>query len=129
MPLGRLISRLEPVPVFVAEPQVLQAHLDILAVEDSHDHRLTVAGWDDADTQVDVLAGDEDLDPAVLGSAFLGDVDEAHDLDTADDRTQQPSRGVVALHQHAVDAIADPDPVGERLDVDVAGAHAARLPG
>ena len=54
---------------------------------------------------------------------------EAHDLETADDRAEQPPGGVVALHQHAVDPVADPDPVGERLDVDVAGAHGARLPG
>ena len=31
--------------------------------------------------------------------------------------------------QHAVDPVADPDPVGERLDVDVGGPHRARLPG
>ena len=45
---------------------------------------------------------------------------EAHDLDPADDRAQQPARGGVAFHQHAVDPVADPHPVGEGLDVDVA---------
>ena len=111
---------LEPREVVVAEPEVLESDLDVVAVEDPHDDRLSMRGWDDADTQVDVLAGDQDLDPAVLGAAFLGDVDRAHDLEAADDRAQEPAGGVVAFHQHAVDPVADPDPVGERLDVDVA---------
>ena len=37
---------------------------------------------------------------------------------------EEPAGGAVALHQHAVDPVADPDPVGERLDVDVARPHA-----
>ena len=32
---------------------------------------------------------------------------------------KRPPRRAVALDQHAVDAVADPDPVLERLDVDV----------
>ena len=39
-------------------------------------------------------------------------------------RGQQPARRAVALDQHAVDPVADPDAVGERLDVDVAGPQA-----
>ena len=77
MPLGRLISCLEPLPVLVAEPEVAEPDLDVVAVQDPHDDRLSMHGWDDADTQVDVLAGDVDLDPAVLGAAFLGDVDRS----------------------------------------------------
>ena len=42
-------------------------------------------------------------------------------------RGQQPARRAVALDQHAVDAVADADAVGERLDVDVAGAQADRF--
>ena len=41
-----------------------------------------------------------------------------------DDRGQQAARRAVALDQHAVDPVADPDAVGERLDVDVAGPQA-----
>ena len=42
---------------------------------------------------------------------------------------EQAARGVVPLHQHAVDPVSDPHPVGERLDVDVAGPQRAPLPG
>ena len=80
-----------------------------------------MAGWYDAHTQVDILASNQDLDAAVLRAAFFGDVDEAHDLDAADDRAQEAFGGVVAFHEHAVDPVANADPVGERLDVDVAG--------
>ena len=37
------------------------------------------------------------------------------------DRAQQPAGGAVALDQHAVDPVADADPILERLDVDVRG--------
>jgi hypothetical protein len=40
--------------VFVAEAEVLEADLDILAVEDSHDDGLTMTGWDDANAHVDI---------------------------------------------------------------------------
>ena len=90
-PVGTFDQLLEPGEVLVAEPEVLEPDLDVVAVEDPHDDRLTMAGWYDADPHVDVFAGDQDLDSSVLGPAFLGDVDEAHDLDTADDRAQQPA--------------------------------------
>ena len=51
----------------------------------------------------------------------------AHDLDTGEQGGQQPARRAVALDQHAVDAVADADAVGERLDVDVAGPQADRF--
>ena len=51
----------------------------------------------------------------------------AHDLDAGQQRGQQAARRAVALDQHAVDAVADADAVGERLDVDVAGPQADRF--
>ena len=43
----------------------------------------------------------------------------AMNLDAREHGAQQPPRGAVALDQHAVDPVADPDAVFERLDVDV----------
>ena len=51
----------------------------------------------------------------------------AHDLDARDHRGQQAARRAVAFDQDAVDAVADADAVGERLDVDVAGPQADRF--
>ena len=68
-----------------------------------------------------------DLDPPVLGAAALGDVDFGQNLDTRQDRPQQPLGGRIALHQHAIDPVADPDAVFERLDVDVRGPGFDRL--
>ena len=65
------------------------------------------------------LPCDGHLDAAVLRAALLGDVDLTHDLEAGEQRREQPARGGVALDQHAVDPVADPDAVGERLDVDV----------
>ncbi len=86
-----------------------------------------MVGWEHAHTQVDVLAGDVDLDPAVLRSALLGDVDLPHDLQAAHDRAEQPSGGALDLLTDAVDPVSDPDPVGEGLDVDVRGPHLHRF--
>ena len=73
------------------------------------------------------------LSPAVIlirpswVAAALGDVHLGEDLDAGEQRAQQPPRRAVALDQHAVDAVANPDPVFERLDVDVARPAAAPL--
>ena len=90
-------------------------------------HRLAVVGREHADAQVEFLAADGDLDPAVLGAALLGDVDLRHDLDAGEHGAQQPAGRAVALDQHAVDPVADADPVLERLDVDVGGPQLHRL--
>ena len=42
-------------------------------------------------TNVDIFAGDLDLDAAVLRQALLGDVELAHDLDARGDRGDAPS--------------------------------------
>src|SRR5437899_1534385 len=89
----------------VRDAWIAVSALVVVAVEDSHHDRLAVRRREDADTQVDVLTGHEDLDAAVLGPPLLGDVDESHDLDPADDRAEEPSRGAVAFHQHAVDPV------------------------
>ena len=121
-------DRLESLIVLVREAELLDGHLNTVSVQDPHDDRLAVDRRQDADAQVEVLAVDRHLDPAVLGPALFGDVDLAHDLDAGGQRRQQPARRAVALDQHAVDPIADPDAVGERLDVDIAGPQVDRLP-
>ena len=80
-----------------------------------------------ADAQIVGFALDLGLDAAVLRPAFFGDVDLAHDLDAGNHRGEQPPRRTVAFDQDAVDAVADADAVGERLDMDVAAARRDRL--
>src|SRR5262249_41950773 len=112
---------LEPLVVFFAEPQVFNGHLNTATVEDTHDSRLTVHRRQETDTQVKVLPLDRHLDAAVLGAALLGDVDAAHDLDARGHRGLEPAGRTVALDEHAVDAVAHPNAIGKRLDVNVAG--------
>ena len=93
MPFGRRMMFWNcPVVVF-AEAQVPDADLDVVAVENTHDDRLAVVGRQDADAQVEVLAADAGLDPAVLGTPFLGDVDPAHDLEAGDQRAAAAACG------------------------------------
>ena len=67
----------------------------------------------------EVFAVNRHLDPAVLRSALLRDVDRTHDLQTREQGCEEPSRSGVALNEHPVDAISNPDAVHERLDVDI----------
>src|SRR5262249_22490710 len=107
--------------------KVLDANLYTAPVEDTHDRGLAVHRRQDADTQVEMLALDGHLDAAVLGPAFLGNVDRAHDFNTRKHRGQQTTRRTVAVDEHTVDPVADAHTVPERLDVDVAGTQADRF--
>ncbi len=123
MPLGRLISLLEPTEILIPKSKVLQSHLDIVSIQNPHHHRLTMTGWDDANPHVDVFARNQDLDPAVLRPALLGDIDETHDLDAAYDRAEQSAGRVVTLHQNTVNPVSNPNPIRKWLDVDIARPH------
>src|SRR5262245_50156933 len=70
-----------------------------------------------------MLAVQVHLDSAVLRSAFLGNVDGPHDLDTRKNGGQESARGAVAFDEDAVDSIADADAVGKGFDVNIAGAE------
>ena len=66
-------------------------------------------------------------DLAVLRPPPLDDVHVRQDLDAAGDDRAHGGGQVEDVVQRAVDAVADPDPVRLRLDVDVRGAVAQRL--
>ena len=72
-------------------------------------------------------AVEDDVGTAVLGHPPLGDVQAGDDLEPADDgqgaRRAAPS---MTSREHAVDAVADPEPCVLRLDVHVAGPRVER---
>ena len=113
--------------IVFGEPQLPDADLDVVFVEDPHHDRLAVVGGQDADAEIVVFAVGGELDPAVLRAAALGDVELGENLDAGEHRPQQAAGRVVALYQTAVDAVADADPVFEGLDVDVARPQLHRL--
>ena len=114
---------LERAVVLFAETEVTDTDLDVVAIEDTHDHCLTVAGGEQADPHVEIFTAHAGLDPAVLRLSFFGDINTGHDFDTRNERRVQPARRRIAFDQFAVDAVADADFVVKRLDVDVAGPH------
>jgi hypothetical protein len=66
--------------------------------------------------------------PTVLRQAAFGDVEPGHDLDARDDRSLQPRLRSLDLVQHAVIAVADPQPVGKRFEMNIGSVrfHGAR---
>ena len=113
--------------IVFGEPQLPDADLDVVFVEDPHHDRLAVVGGQDADAEIVVFAVGGELDPAVLRASAFGDVELGENLDAGEHRPQQAAGRVVALYQTAVDAVTDADPVFEGLDVDVARPQLHRL--
>jgi hypothetical protein len=110
-----------------SDSELADADADVVLVEDPHHHRLAVVRRQDAHAEVVVLAVGRELDAAVLRAAPLGDVELGEDLDAREDGAEEPAGRVVALHEPAVDPVADPHAILEGLDVDVAGPQLHRL--
>ena len=117
MRLHQHVQELAEDVVLEAEP--LEVERDAALVENPHDDRFAVHRRHRRHAQVDLLAVHAQPDAAVLRQAALGDVEVGHDLHARDDRRREPARRRLDLVQHAVDPVADDEPVLERLDVDV----------
>ena len=117
----------EPLEDVVLEAEPGEVERDAALVEYPHDDRFAVHRRHGRDAQVDVLAVHAQPDAAVLRQPALGDVEVGHDLDPRDHRRREPARRRLDLVQHAVDPVADREPVLERLDVDVRRPRVERV--
>ena len=93
-----------------------------VGVGQSQNDLLAEAGGQDADADVVLRPVDDHGDAAVLWLAPLGDVHAAHDLDAGDDGGQQADVIEHLLHQHAVNAVADPHLLFQRVQMNVTGS-------
>ena len=118
---------LEALERLLGEAEVLEVEHHVGLVEEAHDDLLAVHGGQRGDAHVDGLAADHEADAAVLRHAPLGDVQLGHDLEAADDARLHAPRDRHDLVQHAVDAEADDELLGLRLEVDVARRVVDRL--
>jgi hypothetical protein len=67
------------------------------------------------------VAAHHQLDPPVLRQAPFGDVEHGHDLDARHDRRLERARRRFHFMQHAVVAIANPELIFGRVDMDIGG--------
>ncbi len=86
-----------------------------------------MVGGQRRDPQVQRSTHDWYLDASVLRDALLGDAHVGHDFETTDNGWLQSLRRVVHFLEHAVNAIADPQPFLKRLNMDIAGTVAVRF--
>ncbi len=114
--LDQLVPRLEQI---VGHPQLLQVELHDRAVQNSQHDALAEHGRQGRDPDVDFVAAQSELDPAVLRQPPLGDVEIRHDLDAARDRRGQVARRGHQLVEHPVDPVSHLVFFLERLEVDV----------
>jgi hypothetical protein len=101
------------------EPELLEFEDGPCLFQDTHDEALAVDRRDRRETDVDVLPGDLDLDPAILGEALFGDIEGAHDLDPGGDRGVCFFGLANDVVQHSVDPIADDQVLFKRFDVNI----------
>ena len=101
------------------EPQSGERNQPFLAVEDAQDDVFAVDRRLRRGAKIDLSAAHIERDASVLRRARLGDVHPAHHLDAH--RHRWPVRLVQRAHlaQRAVDAVADAQKTGFRLEVDV----------
>ncbi len=105
------------------EPELAHVELQVALVEQPHDDLLAPQRRQRRHAEVHLAALAElELDATVLRETALGDVERRHDLDAADDGVLQLDGGRHLLGEHAVDAVAHPELLLVRLDVDVARA-------
>ena len=107
--------------------QGLQPQASGLLVQQAHHHPFAVAGGHGGDANVDRPPGYPQGDAAVLGQAFLGDIQLRHDLDPRHQRRVQRLARRDHVAQGAVDPVAHLRMGLEGLDVDVAGLIARGL--
>ena len=117
-----LVDHLAPARQHVlGHAELVEVELHDRAVEDPQDDALAEHGGQGRDADVDAVAAEGELDPAVLGQPALGDVEVGHDLDAAGDRRGQVARRRDQLVEHAVDPVPHLVLFLERLEVDVRG--------
>ena len=110
-----------------SKPSRLKSSGDAALVQDPHHDGFAVHRRHRRHAQVDLLALYPQADAAVLRQPPLGDVEVRHDLDARDHRGGEAARGRFDFVQHAVDPVADDEPVLERLDVDIGRARVERI--
>ncbi len=111
----------------VGQPEFLERRDQGRRVEYPQDRLFAEDGREGRNPQLDFLFRFDALDAAVLGTAFLGDVEPAEHLEAADDGlVHDPGKGV-HRPQDAVDAKTHDGVVALWFEVDVRGAVLERL--
>ena len=113
------------------EPELGHVQHQVLFVEKPQNDLLTEQGGQRGDPKIELAhlasAVHADLDAAVLGKAFLGDVELGHDLETGGDRFPEPHGRIHDHVENTVDAEPDSKLPLVGLDVDVAGPALERV--
>src|SRR6185369_5803296 len=102
------------------QTDVGQGEDPLFLVQQAQHGPLSVVGRNDRDADIDIAAGDQHPDAAVLRQAFFGDVETGHDLDARDQRILDDFGGRKLFVEDAVDAEADQQIPFVRFDMDVA---------
>ena len=90
-----------------------------LLLEQTQHRALAVPGWEGRDPNINRTPADAQRDAAVLGQAFLGNIEARHDLDPRDQRGMQLALGSYHIAQRTIDPKAHHRIGLEGLDMDV----------
>src|SRR2546422_903398 len=126
-PVRALDQRVETLERVGREAELVERQEHARALQQPHDDRLAVHGGDGGHADVHARAVQVDADAAILRQPPLGDVHLGHDLDARGEAGRQRRWRRLLVVEDPVDAVADPQRVLERLDVDVGGLGGDRV--
>src|SRR4051812_37885129 len=104
------------------QAQFVHARGKVRFVQNTEHAFFAVDGGEERNTKVKVTPGDLHAHASVLRQAPLGDVEAAHDLKTRDQGHLKITRWWRFIDQDAVNAVAQPNHIFKRFDVNITGA-------
>ena len=107
--------------------KVGQTDLDRVGPQNPKDDGLTVVRRARRDPEINLGLVHLEFDAAILWNAFLGNVDAGHQFETGKHGSLHPLGKVVPDRTDTVNAIAEHNAVGHRLDVNIGSAVADRF--
>ena len=110
--------------------QLVQGEKNLSPRQQSQRNALAIDGWHRRNPDVDFLTLDADVDAAVLRQTLLGNIHSRHDFHAGNQRCliTLELRRHRCLVQNAVDAVADPQFILRRFEVNVRGTVLVGFP-
>ena len=105
----------------ILKPQLAESKLQAGFIQDAQHDLFPVMRRERRNTKIKDLSVDPQRHPAILRRTLLGDIQIGHNLNTTNQRGLDIFRDTGTIRQNAIYAVAHPNALFIRLDVDITG--------